>query len=140
MNNGAYSIYRILSREKQIEKRKAVVFLKSCGVLLMFLIVFPENYPSDEPCFKLLSNAKIEGEVSSSMFRIDMSDYTNETRLKVLLGKLNDRLKTCKVTPNKDDTLESFDQIEGRFYVQYGEREKSDGYFQKLEKVRRRYY
>ena len=74
------------------------------------------------------------------MFRIDMSDYTNETRLKVLLSKLNDRLKTCKVTPNKDDTLESFDQIEGRFYVQYGEREKSDGYFQKLEKVRRRYY
>ena len=140
VNNGAYSIYRILSREKQIEKRKAVVFLKSCGVLLMFLIVFPENYPSDEPCFKLLSNAKIEGEVSSSMFRIDMSDYTNETRLKVLLSKLNDRLKTCKVTPNKDDTLESFDQIEGRFYVQYGEREKSDGYFQKLEKVRRRYY
>ena len=60
VNNAVYSIYRILSRENQIEKRKVVVFLKSCDVLLMFLIIFPENNPSDEPYFKLLSMQRSE--------------------------------------------------------------------------------
>ena len=134
-----FAVYRVQNQNYEIDKKKIVLFLKTKNnVVLQFYVFFPESYPAESPVFRLISQVDMTNDkIPNYNFKVQEDEYSEETHLKDLINELNDLLQSPEVEEDLNGVkspIESFDQIDCKFHINYGEGDKNLDYVKKFAK------
>lgn len=134
-----FAVYRVQNQNYEIDKKKIVLFLKTKNnVVLQFYVFFPESYPAESPVFRLISQVDMTNDkIPNYNFKVQEDEYSEETHLKDLINELNELLQSPEVEEDLNGVkspIESFDQIDCKFHINYGEGDKNLDYVKKFAK------